>query len=106
LDLSEGALWAGLSNRSFVPLYADLQRDVDSLRRARGVQLTHLDLLINWVENGVNPGDFISIDPTDPTKKTLRVKGAHQLGLQKFTPKVLLDSIGCCDESSDAEVTF
>ncbi len=46
-----------------------------------GVQLTHLDLLISWVEKGVDPGDFISIDPRDPTK-TLAVKGAHQLGLQ------------------------
>ena len=46
-----------------------------------GVQLTHLDLLINWVEKGINPGDFIAIDPGDPTK-TLVVKGAHQLGLQ------------------------
>ncbi len=46
-----------------------------------GVQLTHLDLLVNWVEKGIDPGDFISIDPSDPTK-TLAVKGAHQLGLQ------------------------
>ena len=46
-----------------------------------GVQLTHLDMLIDWIEHGVDPGDFISIDPTDTTK-TLRVKGAHQLGFQ------------------------
>jgi hypothetical protein len=47
-----------------------------------GVQLTHLDLLINWVEKGIDPGDFIAIDPNDSTK-TRAVKGAHQLGLQK-----------------------
>ena len=47
-----------------------------------GVQLTHLDLLMNWVEKGIDPGDFVSIDPADSTK-TLTVKGAHQLGLQK-----------------------
>jgi len=46
-----------------------------------GVQLTHLDLLINWVEKGVDPRDFVSIDPNDPAK-TIAVKGAHQLGLQ------------------------
>jgi hypothetical protein len=51
-----------------------------------GVQLTHLDLLINWVEHGLDPGDFISIDPSDPTR-TLVVKGAHQLGLQQFPLK-------------------
>jgi hypothetical protein len=51
-----------------------------------GVQLTHLDLLINWVEKGVDPGDFISIDPNDATK-TMAVKGAHQLGLQNFPLK-------------------
>jgi len=46
-----------------------------------GVQLTHLDLLISWVERGIDPGDFIAVDPNDPTK-TVAVKGAHQLGLQ------------------------
>jgi len=46
-----------------------------------GVQLTHLDLLISWVERGIDPGDFISVDPNDPTK-TVAVKGARQLGLQ------------------------
>jgi hypothetical protein len=51
-----------------------------------GVQLTHLDLLINWVEKHIEPGDFISIDPNDPTK-TLVVKGAHQLGVQGFPLK-------------------
>ncbi len=51
-----------------------------------GVQLTHLDLLMNWVEKGVDPGDFVSVDPSDPTK-TLAVKGAHQLGLQNFPLK-------------------
>ncbi len=51
-----------------------------------GVQLTHLDLLINWVEKGADPGDLISIDPADPTK-TLAVKGAHQLGLQNLPLK-------------------
>jgi tannase/feruloyl esterase len=47
-----------------------------------GVQLSHLDLLMNWVEKGIDPGDFVSVDPTDSTK-TIAVKGAHQLGLQK-----------------------
>lgn len=51
-----------------------------------GVQLTHLGQLISWVEKGVDPGDFISIDPSDPTKTTV-VKGAHQLGLQNFPLK-------------------
>ncbi len=51
-----------------------------------GVQLTHLDLLISWVERGIDPGDFISIDPNDPTK-TVAVKGAHQLGLQNLPLK-------------------
>ncbi len=51
-----------------------------------GVQLTHLDLLSNWVENGVDPGDFVSIDPGD-SSRTLVVKGAHQLGLQNFPLK-------------------
>jgi len=46
-----------------------------------GVQLSHLDPLISWVEKGIDPGDFISIDPSDPAK-TISVKGAHQLGLQ------------------------
>jgi hypothetical protein len=58
-----------------------------------GVQLTHLDLLINWVEKGVDPGDFISIDPSDPTK-TLAVKGAHQLGLQEFPLKYFWTASG------------
>jgi hypothetical protein len=55
-----------------------------------GVQLTHLDLLVNWVENGFDPGDLISIDPrdtSDPAKKTIVVKGAHQLGLQNYPLK-------------------
>jgi len=52
-----------------------------------GVQLAHLDLLINWVENSVDPGDLVSIDPKDPTTKTLAVKGAHQLWLQNFPAK-------------------
>jgi hypothetical protein len=51
-----------------------------------GVQLTHLDLLVQRVENSIDPGDFSAIDPNDPTK-TLAVKGAHQLGLQKFPVK-------------------
>ena len=46
-----------------------------------GVQLTHLDLLINWVENGIDPGELTSLDPNEPGK-TIAVKGAHQLGLQ------------------------
>jgi hypothetical protein len=56
--------------------------DANGKTMTLGVQLTHLDLLINWVENGIDPGDFVSIDPNDSTK-TLVVKGAHQLGLQK-----------------------
>jgi pimeloyl-ACP methyl ester carboxylesterase len=55
--------------------------DVNGKTVSLGVQLTHLDLLINWAEKGSDPGDFIAIDPSDPTK-TIVVKGAHQLGLQ------------------------
>ena len=64
-----------------------------------GVQLAHLDLLINWVENGVDPGDFISIDPTEPTKKTLVVKGAHQLGLQNSPLKYFWTVAGVAEAS-------
>ena len=55
--------------------------DVNGKTVSLGVQLTHLDLLINWAEKGSDPSDFIAIDPSDPTK-TIVVKGAHQLGLQ------------------------
>jgi hypothetical protein len=55
--------------------------DVSGKTVSLGVQLTHLDLLINWAEKGSDPGDFIAIDPSDPTKRIV-VKGAHRLGLQ------------------------
>ncbi len=60
--------------------------DVNGKTISLGVELTHLDLLINWVEKGTDPGDFIAVDPSDPTK-TLLVKGAHQIGLQSLPLK-------------------
>ena len=64
-----------------------------------GVQLSHLDLLMNWVEKAIDPGDFISIDPTDPTN-TLAVKGAHQLGLQKSPLQYFWTASGTLRSSS------
>ena len=66
-----------------------------------GVQLTHLDLLMNWVEKSIDPGDFGSVDPTDSTK-TLIVKGAHQLGLQK-SPLQYFWTVSGTPRSSSAE---
>jgi hypothetical protein len=60
--------------------------DDDGKTISLGVQLTHLDLLMNWVEKSVDPGDFVSVNPSDPAK-TRAVKGAHQLGLQNFPLK-------------------
>lgn len=60
--------------------------DINGKTISLGVELTHLDLLINWVEKGTDPGDFIAVDPSDPTK-TLLVKGAHQIGLQSLPLK-------------------
>jgi hypothetical protein len=69
-----------------------------------GVQLSHLDLLINWVERGIDPSDFLSIDPQDPTK-TVAVKGAHQLGFQKCALKYFWAASGFATERSPAEKT-
>ena len=79
--------WYFVPGMGHVPATVE-EKFVDAKGKAvsLGVQLTHLDLLINWVEKGADPGDLISIDPSDPTK-TLVVKGAHQLGLQDLPLK-------------------
>lgn len=71
-------------NADRTPLVSeDVFVDATGAVQSLGASLEAFDALFAWVERRIEPGDLDLLDSANPLGRRVRVKGAHQLGLQR-----------------------